>query len=97
MRYYALLYRVVDDYAARRTAFREEHLCLAGAYHERGERLMGGAFADPPDAALLVWRVPDRSVIEQFVRRDPYVNNGLVTSWEIREWTVVVGAEPPAG
>jgi uncharacterized protein YciI len=51
---------------------------------------MGGAFADPVDGAVLLFRVDDRSVVEAFVRRDPYVTNGVVTRWRIRPWTVVV-------
>jgi uncharacterized protein YciI len=88
--YLALMYDVVDDYLARRGEFRDEHLGLARAAHERGELLLAGAWADPADGALLVWRVPDRSVVENFVQADPYVRNGLVRHWRIREWTVVV-------
>ncbi len=89
--YYALLYDVVDDYLERRGQFRDEHLALAAAATARGELVLAGAFADPADSALLVWKVDDRAVVEEFVKADPYVRNGLVTSWRIREWTVVVG------
>jgi uncharacterized protein len=92
--YYALFYReVVPDYVARRGAFREEHLSLARELHARGELLLAGALADPPDGALLVFKTADPKPIEEFVRKDPYVANGLVTRWEIRPWTVVVGNE----
>jgi uncharacterized protein YciI len=30
-------------------------------------------------------------VIERFIDSDPYVRNGLVISWTIRPWTVVIG------
>jgi uncharacterized protein YciI len=30
-------------------------------------------------------------VVEAFTKADPYVQNGLVTGWRIREWNVVVG------
>jgi uncharacterized protein YciI len=53
--------------------------------------LLGGAF-DPADGALLVFDVPAAADVEDFVRRDPYVQNGLVKTWRIRAWTVVVGA-----
>ena len=39
---------------------------------------------------MLIWRTDDRSVVEAFVEADPYVRNGLVTKWRIREWTVVI-------
>ena len=58
---------------------------------DRGELVMGGAFADPVDGDALLFQVKDRSVIEGFVKKDPYVASGLVTAWRIRPWTVVVG------
>jgi hypothetical protein len=89
--YFALLYDVVPDYLERRGEFRAEHLALAEAARSRGELLIAGAWAEPADGALLVWKADDRSVIEEFVNADPYVRNGLVAKWRIREWTVVVG------
>lgn len=90
MRYYLLIYHVVEDYVERRAPLREEHLRLVREAHSRGEILMAGALADPVDQAVLVFRCPDPNVIEEFVRRDPYVRHGLVRRWEIRPWTVVV-------
>ena len=33
----------------------------------------------------------DKSVIEDFVSKDPYIKNGLILKWEIREWNVAIG------
>ncbi|MBZ5696617.1 MAG: YciI family protein [Acidobacteriia bacterium] len=99
MPYYVLFYDVVDDYVTRRAPFRQEHLKLAADAHARGEIVMGGAFADPANKVLIVFRGEDRSVAESFARKDPYVINGLVTRWEVRPWTVVIGGAdtvPPA-
>jgi uncharacterized protein len=90
MNYYLLIYHVVDDYVTRRIPYREEHLHLAREAKSRGELVLGGALADPVDKALLVFRCADKSIIEEFIYRDPYVNNGLVSSWEIRPWTIVI-------
>ena len=87
----ALFYDLVDDYLERRTALREDHLALARAAHERGELLLAGAMADPYDQALLVWSTDDAGVVEAFAKSDPYVVNGLVKSWRVRTWNVVVG------
>jgi hypothetical protein len=97
MPYYVLFYEVVDDYVARRAPYRDEHLRLAREAHRRGELLLGGALSDPADRALLIFRAPDKSFVEEFVRNDPYVQHGLVTRWEVRTWTVVIGAEEGAG
>lgn len=93
MNYYALIYHLTNDYMERRPQFREEHLNLAKESNERGEMILAGAFSDPPDKALLIFKVADKTVIEDFIKKDPYVNNGLVTKWEIRPWTVVIGKE----
>ena len=93
MNYYALIYEAADDYVARRPAFREQHLRLAQAARERGELVLAGAFADPVNGALIVFHVDDKSKVEEFARKDPYVLNGLVKKWEVRQWTVVVGQE----
>ena len=93
MAYFVLFYDVVDDYVARRAPLRQEHLKLAADAHARGELVMGGAFADPANRVLMVFRGEDRSVAESFARLDPYVIHGLVTRWEVRPWTVVIGAD----
>jgi uncharacterized protein YciI len=96
MSYFALFYHVPDDFISRRAAYREEHLRLVREAHRRGELLLAGALTDPVDRALLVFRAADRSTVEAFARADPYVTSGLVTRWEVRSWTVVVGDDRPA-
>ncbi len=88
--YFALQYETVPDYVERRRPFREEHLALAQEEHRAGRLVLAGAF-DPADGALLVFRADTAAEVEAFVARDPYVRNGLVTSWRVRPWTVVVG------
>src|SRR4051812_48283105 len=85
-----LEYALVEDYLERRAALRDEHLALARAAHERGELLLAGALPDPFDRALLVWTAP-REVVERFAENDPYVVQGLVTAWTVREGNVVIG------
>ncbi|HEU4619543.1 MAG TPA: YciI family protein [Gammaproteobacteria bacterium] len=70
---------------------RDEHLRLAWAAHERGELVLGGAFADPADGAVLLFRGESRDVALRFAARDPYVVKGLVVRHYVREWTTVVG------
>ena len=94
MGYYLLEYVLVDDYLARRASLREAHLALAREANRRGDLVLAGALAEPPDRAVLIWRTNDRTVVERFVDDDPYVRQGLVTSWTIRPWTVVIGDEP---
>jgi uncharacterized protein YciI len=96
MPYYALFYEVVDDFIARRGAHRDEHLRLTHEARTRGELMLAGALADPADGALIIFQGESPAVAEAFARQDPYVKNGLVTRWKVRNWTVVVGNEPRA-
>ncbi len=89
--HYLLFYDYVEDAVEKRAPYREEHLRLAGKALERGEFVLGGAYADPVDGAVLVFRCDEPSVVETFVANDPYVKKGIVTAWRIRPWTVVVG------
>jgi uncharacterized protein YciI len=89
--YYILFYKTVDSYIERRAPYREEHLAYCRAAKARGELLMAGALADPPDTAILIFRIASRSVVDAFARNDPYVKAGLIKEWNVRPWTVVVG------
>lgn len=90
--HYLLFYDVVDDYAERRKPLRAAHLAHAQAAIARGELVLGGALANPVDGAVLVFRGDSSDVAERFAEADPYVLNGLVTRWRVREWATVVGA-----
>jgi uncharacterized protein len=92
VKHFLLFYEVAEDYLARRPEFRNAHLAKAWAAHARGELLLGGALNDPLDSAMLLFAATSSQVAEQFAATDPYVVNGLVTRWRVREWTTVVGA-----
>jgi uncharacterized protein YciI len=89
--HYLLFYEYAPDYLERRGSVRHEHLRLAWAAHARGELILGGAFADPADGAVLLFRGESHEVALRFAARDPYVVNGLVLRHYVREWTTVVG------
>lgn len=92
--HYLLFYDVVEDYVEKRLPFRAAHVTYARQAHARGELMLGGALASPVDGAVLLFQGPSPAVVEAFAREDPYVVNGLVTAWRVREWTTVVGDEP---
>ncbi|MEO8455067.1 MAG: YciI-like protein [Sphingomicrobium sp.] len=91
MKHFLLFYEAGPDYLERRPQFRGEHLRRAWAAIDRGELVVAGAFADPIDGAVLMFHAGDKSVAEDFARADPYVTNGLVARWRVREWDTVVG------
>lgn len=89
--YYILFYKTVADYIEKRAAYRAEHLALAQKAKEDGHIVMAGALAEPADGAVLVFKADSPKVAEDFAKNDPYVKNGLITEWQVRHWTVVVG------
>ena len=89
--HYLLFYDVVDDYVNKRTPFRELHLQKVRQSYDGGELVLAGALADPVDGAVLVFRDADKA--EAFAKSDPYVSNGLVRKWRVREWTTVIGTD----
>jgi uncharacterized protein YciI len=90
MKHFLLIYELAPDYLARRPGFREAHLALAKQAVARRELVLGGAL-DPADRALLLFAGEDASAAERFAESDPYVANGLVERWTVRQWTTVVG------
>ena len=89
--YYILTYTTCENYVERRAPYREEHLKYANDSHERGELFMGGALADPADAAVLIFKADNAKTVEDFATNDPYVKAGLIPKWTVRPWTVVIG------
>ena len=91
--YYILFYKTVDNYIEKRAPFRDEHLSLARQAFDNGSLVMGGALADPPDGAVLLFKGDNPAVAEDFANNDPYVKNGLIVEWKVRPWVVVIGGD----
>jgi uncharacterized protein YciI len=87
---YVLFYESGDDLAEKAPLHAEAHRAHWPAFLERGELLMIGPFDDPQrHGAMSVFRT--REAAEEFARNDPFVINGVVRSWEIREWDEAIG------
>lgn len=91
MKHYLLLYTFIQGYLERRPAFRDAHLKHAWQAQRQGSLVLAGALADPTDTGVLLFQGDSPAVVEAFAQADPYVVNGLVESWRVREWTTVVG------
>ena len=94
--HFLLFYDYVPDFLERRDRYRAEHLTLAWRAHERGELMLGGAYADAQDGAVLWFAGESAAVAERFAVADPYVKNGLVSRWWVRPWATVVGRQAAA-
>ena len=89
MPYFALFYDTVDNFVERRLPFRHAHLAQIDAAYADGRLVLAGALN--PTGALLVFRADAAAEVERFAATDPYVTGGVVKSWRVQEWAVVVG------
>lgn len=64
------------------------HRARLDEFHARGTLLMAGPWANPMEGALAVFT--SREAAEEFVQGDPFVLNGVVTAWSLREWNEVL-------
>jgi uncharacterized protein len=56
-------------------------------WHEQGKLVMAGAFRDNPEGRLNSMVVlTSQEAAEEFANGDPFVHNGKVLQWSIREW-----------
>ncbi|HVV32136.1 MAG TPA: YciI-like protein [Vitreimonas sp.] len=91
MKHFCLFYEYPADFRERRAPHRAMHLAHANASAARDELQLGGAFTDDPPQGLLLFKADTAATAEAFAEGDPYVINGVVKSWRVREWTTVVG------
>lgn len=88
--HFVLTYEVGADFIARRAQFRDEHLALAWKAAGAGELLLAGALEEGAGQAMLLFR-GTREAAMRFAQADPYVKNGLVARWSVRQWHTVAG------
>ncbi len=84
---HVLFYEYVADIVERRDPFRADHLAAIRTAKDDGRILQAGPLGDPPHGAAIVFADPAEA--DAFAQADPYVTNGLVTSWRVEPWTLV--------
>jgi uncharacterized protein len=87
--HFLLLYDYPDDVLERRAPWREEHLELVREWKEDGRLLLAGAIGDPVSGGALAFRVEDEAEVDEFMRLDPYVREGVVVGHRVEPWKVV--------
>jgi uncharacterized protein YciI len=87
---YLLFYEPVEDVLAKAPPHFPAHSARLDEFHARGELLMVGTFADPQEGSMSIFST--REAAEEFVREDPFVLNGVIRDWRIREWDEVLAS-----
>jgi uncharacterized protein len=80
---YVLFYEAAADMNRARELF-PAHRAKWQEFVAGGQLLMIGPFTDPRQGAMGVFTT--RAAAEEFVRVDPFVLEGVVKKWELREW-----------
>jgi uncharacterized protein len=86
---YVLFYESADDVASKAPAHFPAHSARLDEFHSRGALLMVGTFANPQEEGSMAI-FTTREAAEEFVKEDPFVLNGVVRDWQIREWNEVL-------
>jgi uncharacterized protein YciI len=90
---FVLLYTSGDDVAARAPAVFPAHKARLDEFSARGELLMVGTFGDPQaEGSMAIFR--SRRGAEEFAAGDPFVLNGVVKAWELRQWNETYRSQP---
>jgi uncharacterized protein len=83
---YVLFYESADDVASKAPPHFQAHWARCVEFHGRGLMLMVGTFGDPQtQGSMAIFTT--REGAEEFAAGDPFVINGVVRAWEVREWT----------
>lgn len=90
--YLLLTLDYVEDILEKRDPYRAEHIAGAKAQDEAGKCVLAGALQNPTDKGVFVFKDCDEAYVKAFVEGDAYYKAGLVPSYTIRPWMIVVGA-----
>jgi uncharacterized protein len=86
---YVLFYESADDVMTKAPIHLAAHDARLQEFHARGDILMVGTFGDPQEQGSMAI-FPTRAAAQAFVDGDPFVLEGVVRSWEIRDWNEVL-------
>jgi len=84
---YVLQYESADDVRAKALLHFAAHKARWHEFLDQGTLLMIGTFSDL-EGSMAVFS--SREAAEEFARSDPFVLNGVVSSWRVREWNEAI-------
>jgi uncharacterized protein len=86
---YVVFYDSADDVASKAPPHFRAHRARLDEFHAAGTLLMVGTFGNPQEeGSMSVFTT--REAAEKFVADDPFVINGVVRAWHIREWNEIL-------
>ena len=86
---YVLFYESADDVMSKAPAHFPAHQARFEEFHAAGTLVGLGTFADPQtEGSMAIFTT--REAAEEFASGDPFVLNGVVRNWHVREWDDVL-------
>ncbi|MEY2985508.1 MAG: hypothetical protein RLZZ568_2125 [Cyanobacteriota bacterium] len=82
---YVLLGTYCDNVLEKRTPFREAHLAGLQTQKQNGVLVTIGPTKDLAEV-FGIYDAPDQATVEKLVESDPYWQNGIWTSYQVKEW-----------
>lgn len=87
---HVLFYESSEDVLATAPRHFAAHRARYESFRDTGQPLLIGTFADAQrDGAMAIFAT--REAAREFAEGDPFVLNGVVRNWEVREWLEVLG------
>jgi uncharacterized protein YciI len=86
---YVMFYEAAEDFRSKAQVHFAAHRALWSRFHAEGTLLLVGPFTDEP-AGSAMGIFTTRAAAEAFVAEDPFVSEGVVARWTIREWNEVL-------
>lgn len=88
MKKYVLFYESADDVLAKAPLHFPAHHARWEGFRTAGTLLMVGTFANPQEGAMGIFTTQEAA--EEFAKGDPFVLNGVVRHWYIRDWNEAI-------
>ncbi len=86
---YVLFYESADDVRTKAPQFFPAHVARWKEFQNQGTLLMIGTFAKAQEEGSMAI-FTTREAAEAFAKNDPFVLNGVVRRWSIREWNEAI-------
>ncbi len=89
--YFITKYKTIDEVRAKAPEVITAHLERSDKLHNEGKVIMAGAFLDRPEEPVTTMAIfYTREAAEEFAKGDPFVLNGMVSKWYVREWANIL-------
>lgn len=89
-KYYMLYYKLVPDILVKRTPYKDEHMNILNELSSKGLVFVGGEMVEG-FPAVFMFEGENDDTLKEWLTRDPYLNNGLVTEHHFNQIILVAG------